>query len=225
MTIRTLHAGAEVASGVGASVDTAGETGALVSLDVTAGTPVVTLQASVDGVTWTDVGAPLTDGVPVRVYHQPRYLRASWTGAGTFTVIATTRSLFATPDEVRACARAADDDGPLATVTDAAIEDHIEAATADILSAFQTAQFKLPVYAIGADTRRKCADLACFYAMKSIGFTPDGDTDLFVKGHDDANAWLRRVAKEGLRPVGVIDATPTRYDGGAALAFRPRPSR
>lgn len=222
MTSRILHAGTEVASGVGAPTDTAGELASRVTLTVDAGTPVVVVEGSRDGTAWAPVSGALVPGTPLRLYGLPRRLRAAWTGAGTFTLTAETRALFASPEAVRACARAAGDDGPLAAVTDDALEEHIEAATAEVLSAFQTAQFKLPIYAVGADTRRKTADLACLYAMRSIGFSPDGEADLFVKAHDDAQAWLRRVAREGLRPLGVEDATPTRYDGGAAIAFRPR---
>jgi len=225
MTTRTLHTGAEVASGVGASVDTAGELASVLLLAVSSGSPVVTLEGSPDDVTWSSTGLALVPDETTRRYALPRYLRAAWTGAGTFTLTAETRALFCSPEDVRACARALDDDGPLGSASDAALEEHIDAASAEILSAFQTAQFKLPVYAVGSDTRRKCADIACLYAMRSVGFNPDGETNLFVKAYDDAVAWTRRIAREGLRPVGVVDATPATYDGGASLAFRPRATR
>lgn len=225
MTSRTLHTGAEVASGVGASVDTAGELASALLLAVSAGAPVVTVEGSADGLSWAPTGPALVVGELTRRYALPRYLRAGWTGAGTFTLTAETRALYASPEDVRACARAVDDDGVLASVTDERLEQFIEEASAEIQSAFQTAQFKLPIYRVGADTKRHCSDIACFYAMRSVGFSPDGETDVFVKAHDDGIAWTRRVAREGLRPVGVVDATPTRYDGGAAVAFRPRFTR
>lgn len=220
MTLRLLHSGAEVASGAGASIDTAGEMSASLDLEVSDGAPVVSLEGSADGTSWTTVISAIPVGTQ-SLYRLPRYLRAAWAGAGTFILTATTRALFCSPAEVRASIQAPLDGGPLGTLTDDKIEERIEAATAEILAAFQTAQFSLPIYAIGADTRQRCIELAAFMTIRAVGFAPDGETDLIVKSYDDAQAWLRRVAREGLRPVGIVDATPTRYDGGAAIAFRP----
>ncbi len=223
MTTRTLHTGAEVASGAGASVDTAGELASLLTLTTTAGTPVVTVEGSADGTTWAATSGILVSGAPARLYGLPRYLRASWVGAGTFSLTAVTRALFCSPDDVRATVRGIGDGGPLADVLDADLERHIEAASDEIVSAFQTAQFKLPVYAVGPAVQKRCADIACLNAMRAIGFNPEGIADdIIVKAHDDAMAWTRQIARERLRPAGVIDATPAAYDGGAAIAFAPR---
>lgn len=221
MTLRTLHSGAVPGPGVSAAVDTEGELSSAFTLTVAVGTPVVSVEGSPDGVLWASLGPALAPGT-TRRYLLPRFLRAAWTGSGTFTLTAETRVLFAAPQDVRDRARAANDEGPLAEVTDVKLESFIAQASAAVLSAFQTGQFKLPVYAVGEDTRACVMDLACLYAMRSIGFAPDGEVDLMVKAHDEAMAWLRRVAKEGLRPVGIVDAAPAVYNGGAALAFRPR---
>lgn len=222
MTTHTLHSGAEVASGTGASVDTAGEFGSAIALAVTAGTPVVSVESSADGVAWSAI-AVLIAGQTTRLYGLARYLRASWVGAGTFTATTTARTLYASPDDVRATVRGIGDGGPLADVTDVELERHVEAATDEIVSAFETAQFKTPVYAVGPAVRKRCADIACLNAMRAIGFNPEGIADdIIVKAHDDAMAWVRQIARERLRPAGVVDSTPTTYDGGAALAFRVR---
>lgn len=220
MALRLLHTGAEATSGVGASIDTDGELSSLLALETVSGTPAVQVEGSSDGTTWSAVCPPLEEGT-TRLYRLPRYLRAAWTGPGSFVLTATTRALFCSPAEVRASLQAPLDSGPLAQLTEAQIEERIEAATAEILAAFQSGQFQLPIFAIGADTRQRCIEIAAFLTIRAVGFSPDGETDLIVKSYDDAQAWLRRVAREGLRPVGVVDVTPARYDGGAALAFRP----
>ena len=223
MTTRTLHIGAEVASGVRASVDTAGEFASSLFLDVSAGSPVVTVDGSADGITWASTGASLANGETARRYGLPRYLRAAWTGAGTFALTAETRTFYASPDDVRATVRGVGDGGPLADVSDVEIERHIDAASDEISGAFQTAQFKAPVYSVGSAVRKRCADIACLGAMRAIGFNPEGIADdIIIKAHDDAMSWVRQIARERLRPAGLVDSTPAAYDGGAALSFRVR---
>lgn len=225
MTLRTLHTGSVLGSGVGASVDTAGELASLLTLTVTAGTPVVVVEGSADGTTWTPQGAALVSGTPTRLYGLPRRLRASWTGAGTFTLTAETRVLYASPDDLRRTSPAGSGQGSqLASMSDAECEKHLAVASALVLSAFQSAQYSLPIYAVGEDTSGMVVDIAALRAMRSLGLNFDGPDNIIILAHDAAMKWVRQVAQEGVRPLGVIDATPAQYDGGAAIAFRP-PSR
>ena len=49
--------------------------------------------------------------------------------------------------------------------------------------------------------------IAAFLVMKRRGFQPEGADELIVKGHDDAQKWLKDVAAGRIRPPGLAPAT------------------
>lgn len=66
-----------------------------------------------------------------------------------------------------------------------------------------------------------CAQIAAYYALRGIGFNPEGGTDqLIVMGWKDANKWLDDVVAHRASPQ-VTDSTPQASPGNSTSG-RPR---
>jgi phage gp36-like protein len=223
----TLHAStaAETVSGSSASVDIGTlRSCARLTLDVplvSSGASIsIAIETSVTGSgSWKQVAIVTPAQREVTVAGLLRYVRCSWTLMGTlpsvsFSLSGTAHVLYATPFDI---GRLSLPVKALANVEDAVKADACLAAT-DEADGYLGGGFTLPLVAWSDDLRRHVANMAAMTVMKFRGFQPGGSDDLIVKAHDDAISWLSKIMRHGLEPAGIIDSTPTEYEGGASVA-------
>jgi phage gp36-like protein len=230
--IAPVAAAAQTTGGTGAAVDLGVCTTAVLDLTVSAAsgtTPslAVTVQTSKDNVVWVPLGsfdAVTTPGLwTQRLPGAFRYLRAAWSLSGTapsftFGVSGLALLVYATPVQFLKKTLAGKS---LSDLAPDVIDEGLCEATDDVDAAL-TGPYTLPLAAWGDDVVRRVVDIATLRLLAADGFSPEGENNLIVKASDDAMSWLRQVHNETLKPRGIIDATPSVYDGGAAIVTRPK---
>lgn len=213
----TLRASAAAtAGGTGTSVDLGDRTYVQLTLDVTAfttGPLVVYVDTSLLGGEWVAAGQfEAVGGVVNRTLTVPaagRWLRVRWTlsaGSVTFAVTGTAHQLYALPADVTryGVPAAALDGVPLTAVADACLSASDEAA------GYLSSAYTLPLTAWDIGTRKHVSAMAAYDLMRFRGYDPDsGKDELLQRGRDQAVQWLNRIADGKLRPVGIVDSTPT----------------
>lgn len=240
----TLHAsGEEVASGVSGVVDIASDettrSAARLSLVLAAiddGSASFFVETSLDGLTgWSEVGrfeildassaslpgaytAELTapGAHELDVGDLRRYLRVRWTlqdgaAAINFVVTGDAHVVYAGPAAIKrysAAAGAWDDTRP-SVLASAAI-----AATAKVAT-YLSGQYVLPITAWGEDLTLAAAQIAGGIALGARGYQPEGSDQQIAHRSAEAEKWCNRIHAGTLTPPGIIDSTPTTFEGGA----------
>lgn len=130
---------------------------------------------------------------------------------------------------------------PLATPADLAllgISDEVTSAIATdklealLAAASETAagilqssgRIKLPLSAWGMDIRAAVCRLVAWDVMRVlVGHNPDDPNNfVWTKAADEGTAYLEKVARGFIVPVGLVDATPTVTKTGTAIYTEPR---
>ena len=228
-----LASAARTVSGVGAAVDLGAATSAEVTMLVTAAsgtTPslALALQTSLDGTVWqtarTLAAVSSPTRVTARVIGALRYLRASYTIAGTtpsftFAVTGSAVVVYATPDDLDRLGLAA-----LASesFTDEDKDRALLAATVEA-DGYLNARYALPLTAWGDDLRQHVVNIAAYRLLVRRGFSPvAAEDDTARNGLTDALAWLKAVKDERISPPDLVDSTPDVYDAGGFVVSRPK---
>lgn len=228
-TAITLAASAtQTVTGTGTAVDMGACTTAALTLIVTAATGSLTasVETSPDSATWRALGtfaAATAAGVQAKRFPgADRYVRAKWTITGatpsfTFSMLGTKVLVLATPADLDklGCGGNA-----LGDLSDEDKDRALCAATDDVDGALESGGYLPPWTAWRSDLRQRVVDIAVFRLMKRRGFMPQGPDEMIVKAYDDAQAWLTRVAREERACAGLVDSTPSTYDGGAFAVSR-----
>jgi len=229
LAIVGLALAARTGTGQGAAVDIgATRSAARLQLELTAisganASLVVTLETSADGATgWRAVDAwdalTAVDKVERNFAGLSRFVRVSWvlTGTGpsaTFTVYGDAHQLFLTIGSLNG---AQVPTKAIASVPKTVVAGALIDASQDGEDAMASS-FTLPIVSVGPSMTKRLAAIAAYHVMSFRGFQPQGTDELFIKNHDDAQAWLMRVSQAKLRPPGIVDSAPTTYEGGAAV--------
>lgn len=212
----TLHAlAAEAVSGEGLSIDI-GSTRSAVKLalrvsTLVSGSLTATLQTSPDGNTWRTVGAFAAITAAPAVVEQcfdrcERYVRVKWVyggspGGGTFSLDGKAHQLFATRVDLDTAMPSA----TLAAASDSRIAHGLIKGSTDTEDALGTVH-DLPITAWSESVTTRAAAISAYHIAMGPGFAGAGIDELLVKNHDDAQSWLKRVAKGDLDLVGVTPA-------------------
>lgn len=231
-SIAPLASAARVASGVGSVVDLGAHTTAELVLDVSAisGTLNVTVESarSQTASAWIvagDFGTTAATKVEAKTFTGlSRYARVRWTltGSVTFSVLGDSVLVYCAPADIKRViqARGLVKDQNV-SFSDADLDGFAQDAT-DEMSGSLGAMFTLPLSAWGRDVRRKCAELAVYYAMEARGFSPDdAGGALYVKMFDAVQSWLKLVRDQKIELQHCVDATPEIEDGGAYVVTNP----
>lgn len=238
----TLHASAaEAASGSGSSVDgtlnddaesTYPRGAAKLLLEVTAvsGTDPtldVVIETSPSGSAWEQVGAfaqeTATGHQRLVVAGLERYIRVSWTIGGTdspsftFAVSGYAHTVLATPADLQ------DVGIPTTAFSDVSAGQLAKflLASSDKVLSYVNAAHELPLTAWGDDLVRATAIVTVYDLLTFVGYRPGDYDDGFraryvdLVGDTQKRGWLEHVAAGEITPIGVVDATPDTFDGGA----------
>jgi phage gp36-like protein len=119
-------------------------------------------------------------------------------------------TVYATPDDLAALSL------PGAVVAAIPNESRLQAlaAAAALADSYLASRYRLPLVAWGRELTQAVCDIAAFYAMKRLGFNPDGGADAeLVAGRDRAEAWLARVASGAVTPS-ITDTAPAPSGAG-----------
>lgn len=99
--------------------------------------------------------------------------------------------------------------GDALSIVDVAVRDSSRAGASATILGYLKKRYTLPLLAWGDDLKKVVADEAVYDLMRFRGFDPGSESgSLIVKGHDDAIAWARDVAKGLIEPVDIEDSTP-----------------
>lgn len=229
LAIVALALGAQTLPGHGTAIDIgATRSAARLQLELTAvsgagASLVVTLETSADGATgWRAVDAwdalTAVNKVERSFADLSRYVRVSWTLGGTtpsatFTVYGDAHQLFLTSGSLNGAQLPTK---AIASVPKTVIAGALIDASQDGEDAMASS-YTLPIVSVGPSMTKRLAAIAAYHVMNYRGFQPQGTDELFIKNHDDAQAWLMRVSQAKLRPPGIVDSAPTVYEGGAAV--------
>jgi len=204
-----LHAfGAESGSGSGPDRDieplrTAAEL--TLSAQQVVGTLAVTLQTSPDGTSWRNLGTfdaiTASSGAQTKSFFGcDRHLRVTWPSgtSAVFSVAGQAHTVFATRQDLRLAMPARQ----LSEASDELIAEALIKGSADVEDALLNVGDG-PITEWSPSVRVRAAAIAAYHIMLSPGFAGAGIDELVVKGWDDAQKWLTRIAKRDLAPAGV----------------------
>jgi hypothetical protein len=225
----TLHAlVAETGAGAGAAVDLLESTtgiqrqGARLDLVTTAADGLdVKVETSPNGTTgWRQADsfeAPAGESLlKLNLHGLDRFVRVTWAGTGTFSVAGEAHQLFVTEADIYAeIRREAFGETPQTDIADALIK-----GSGEIEDALNSA-YTMPIKAIGESVRQRGGAIAAWRALCSRGVAPEGADEIPMRNADEARKWLYRVSQGKLRPPGIVDSTPTEYEGGAVVVSSP----
>lgn len=210
-------------AGSGASVDIAASRSAAklrVVVAALAGTgPSLTLivETSPDELTWRPVDSVTMEAAgsaELVVVGLDRYVRASWTLAGTYATIAVAgaaRQLFATAKDLEALSL-----GP--SILDGVDGQKLNRALvhgSDLAAGYLGGQYDLPLLSWSDDLAGHTAAVAAYRFMASIGYAPEGSDEHIRTMYEDAIRWFERVSEGKISPDGIVDSTPEESSGGA----------
>lgn len=235
---------AQVASGVGSTIDLAQYRSARVTLDATAvaGTLIVSIETagSATAPNWRTVAqfAAVTaaTSADVACVNLDRYVRVRWTlsGTATFGVSGIARLVLAQPSDR---ARMGIGGSAFPAVTPEEDDDALFAATADVLGALYT-RYSAPLRSWEDDAKRACVAVCDWNVIAARGTEPGRKLSpeetvyyeryLYFAGLDPKSlGWIHRVANRTAHPSGLTDsATPDATDGAVErIAVRSDPLR
>lgn len=154
-----------------------------------------------------------------------RYVRAAWEfeHGVTNAVLAAGGTAYLTYCDPRDLMR---------VVAESAISDMTPTERADAVIAASTAaedylnsSYTLPISAWGDSLRLNCAKIAVAELFFARGFDASGVDKLVVEQKDEAMKWLGRIADGKLKPPGIIDTTPQKFEGGGVVVVSASRSR
>lgn len=168
------------------------------------------VETSDDETNWRSAWSSVANiaGVEVHVGELGRYVRAAWTfgaevTAATFRITGEAHQIFATKPDLFA------GDIPQKALESVKPNDIYKA----LISASQDAEDALaasnalPLTKWPSSLTQRVTAIATYLVMKVRGFQPQGTDELIIKGHDDAQKWLKDVAAGRIRPPGLAPAT------------------
>jgi phage gp36-like protein len=215
---------AALAAGTGESVDLETDDVRLRSvldlvLLVTSGTPTLTVQTSVDGTIWATMStmAGAAGSTRARISGAERYVRCTWSAAGTFQLSGQALQLFASVDDLHAF-------GVLSNALPGVSADtklrHLLSATERVRS--YLAPHNGPVTTASADVQQVTCQLAAAALLTScVGVNPESKAHLAVMdAAKQALSWLEGV-RDGKMGAGVKDSTATTVEGSGAILSEP----
>lgn len=223
---------AATADGEGAAVDIgAARTAARLTVTATDGPPQrpfqVAVQTSPDGVGgWVDIDEPLTIGVlgalDFSVAGAQRFLRVRWSvpeSPVTFGVAGVAHQVYCSPHDIGRYGLR--EQALLDITTQSALADACITVSAEA-DGYLGGRYVLPLVAWDDDLRAHCARMAARYALDASGWQPGGPDEVVERSFDRAIAWLKRLQAGQLAPPGIVDSTPTVFEGGSVVVSRPR---
>lgn len=229
-----LASGAQTATGAGAAVDLGTrdrllrQVLAITAVSGTTPSLVVRLECSADGVagwrTFATFAAATAIAVEKLTSISPeRFARVAWTITGTtpsftFGVTGNKGIAYANLEDL-------DTHGiPGRALSSRTPHQKCEA----IAAASETADGKLglvkdlPLAAWGVDLTKVVCKIATYEEVSARGFNPDDASDKnFLNRYNQAHKWLSDVADNKVKPVGMIDSTPTIEDDGVIVVTTP----
>jgi len=154
-----------------------------------------------------------------------RYVRARWSLLGSATVVTfglagEAQQLLCEPIDITTYAV------PATSIAKVQLEDQYLAciAASDIAEAAIGGAFKPPLRAWGGAVRSQTAMLAAAIAFRKRGKDSQGPDASVFEGETRALSWFGQVKNGSLKPPGIIDSTPERYEAAGAVVAR-RPGR
>lgn len=90
-------------------------------------------------------------------------------------------------------------------------------AATDEADGYINSSYKLPLTGWGRDLRAKVAKLAVIYILDQRGWDIEGPDERVNEAHEKALKWLSRIADGKLKPPGIVDSTPTTFEGGSVV--------
>lgn len=186
----------------------------------------VTIDASGDGVTgWRPVDSfpALADTALIEraFIAGSRFVRARWelsAASATFRVSGEAHQIFFAESDITSGEVPAE---AIAGIAKHVIADGIIKGSGDIEDALNSA-YKPPILAVPESIRQRGGAIAAFHALKHRGLQPEGPNELVIDAKKAAEKWLMRVSQGNLKPPGIVDSTPTRFEGGAVVRSSPR---
>lgn len=209
----------ETATGAGTAVDLVEtrRTAAELELQVIAANVDidVTIQTSDDsGGPWRDVAAFATIGAPgsqkLAVADLLQFIRASWTTTGgsvEWSLNGYAHTLYCKPSQLEGPGQVFS--GLSANVLAQACIDASGEAESYIAGGYE-----MPITAWPPEVTRQTGLLAAWNAVRARGVRADGADEVVLTERDHAAAWFNRIMKGSLRPPGIVDSSPSTYEGG-----------
>lgn len=146
------------------------------------------------------------------VHGLDRYLRASSPDEATFALAGTAHQLFLREADIYAAVRReAFEDVPRSEIAEVLI-----ASSTSILNYLNSA-YTAPIVQVDEQVGREGGKMAARDLLNARGRQPEGPDMVIDQAAAEAISWFRAVSQGRIRPVGIIDSLPERYEGGAVV--------
>ena len=182
----------------------------------------LTLEHSLDGITWVTWGTLLGDGSEQRwvATGLRPFVRVRWSGMTEETMtscVGTAETSYCSLQDVFrfGCPPVALEEVPISEIAEACL------ACSDEADGYIGGAYRLPLSAWGTDLRMHVAKMATLLVFERRGFDPGGPDAQIVTGRTRAVEWLNRLANGRLSPPGMVDQTPPYSEGGAVVVSAP----
>jgi phage gp36-like protein len=191
------------------------------------GSVVLSLKTSADGSTnWRTVDERALAGVGAYDWSLAglsRFVRLDWTlSSGSTTTVGVSGQAHVIYCDPVDFTRYGLPDGALEGVEESTKADCCFAST-DEADGYIGGAYCLPLAAWDEALRLHCSKIAVWRLMTRRGFDPEQGPDKIIKvDFDNAIAWLKRLQDGKLKPPGIVDSTPERFEGGASVVSRRR---